>query len=102
MKNTTQAAWIAKPGHRSRPCDLSQEHGRREIGQVLQRHEPSHDACPTARAQHVERKHVAGEKEIEQHVDEQQRADFQEPEADHADRRFQEEAQQERQHQRQR
>ncbi len=59
----------------------------------------SHHRAPHAR-QHVDRKHVPGEKEAEQHVDEQQRADFQKPEADHAQRGFQKEAQQKRHHQR--
>ena len=86
------------PTHRSWPVNFLQEHGRREVRQVLQRHD-LHDRVPRL-GQHVEREHVAGEKKVEQHVDEQQRADFQEPEADHADRGFEEEAEQERQDQR--
>ena len=49
---------------------------------------------------HVQRKHLAREEETHEHVDEQQRADLEEPEADHAQRGLQEEAQQERHHQR--
>ena len=76
MKNTTQAASIDQADAKVLPLNLSQEHGRGKVSQILAA-ASARRACRQGSRQHVERKHVAGEEEVEQHVDEQQRADFQ-------------------------
>src|SRR5262245_33862350 len=49
--------------------DFSEQHGGGEVGQVHQWRQPD-DRVPRVR-QHVEREHVAGEEEAEQHINEE-------------------------------
>ena len=72
--------------------DFFEEDGGREVSEVHERGELD-EAVPWL-GEHVERKHVAGEEETEEHVNEEERADFEPPEADEAHAGFEEVAEQ--------
>ena len=66
--------------------NFPQKDGRRKVCKVLQRQQ-LHEPLDRIRQQR-EGKHVAAEKKATEHVDKQQRTDFEKPEANHANRSF--------------